>query len=74
MNQTVNANLAHCIQSASSIGGNTYYDICAGTTRWVPWGSADWLNAIGIGVLTSLLIAMLVGAVCLLWHIRKDLF
>ena len=73
MNQTVNANLAHCIQSASSIGGTTYYDICANTTRWVPWGSADWLGAVALGGLGLVVIALLAAVGCILFSLRKDI-
>ncbi len=72
MNQTISANIAKCIQSTHSIGGNTYYDICANTTRWVPWGSADWLNGAAVALLVAFMAAVLIGVVCLAWRMRKD--
>lgn len=59
MNQTINANLARCIQSTHSIGGDTYYDICANTSRWVPWGNADWISAIAATGLVLFMFAFL---------------
>ena len=40
--QTINANLAHCIQQASYIGHTAFYNVCSGTHTDVPWGSLDW--------------------------------
>ena len=64
MDQTINANLNQCIQSTNSIGGNWYYDVCHGTSHWVPWGSLDWLGAI---TLTLLGVALLLGGLGLIY-------
>lgn len=58
MEQTINANLNQCIQSTNSIGGNTFYNVCTGSTYWVPWGSLDWIGAISLTLLCALFVSM----------------
>ena len=61
MDQNVNANIAHCIQSVGHIGSTTFVNICNGATTTVPWGSVEWLGAIAIGLLCLFVAALLVG-------------
>lgn len=59
MTQSIDAQLSHCIQSANSIGGTTYYNICSHTTQWVPWGSADWAGALLLGAFSLVVFAVI---------------
>lgn len=59
---TLNQNATACIRSTANVGSTTYQNICDGTSSAVPWGSADWLEAVAVGGL-ALLGAVAISAI-----------
>lgn len=41
MDQTLNANVANCLQTANHFGFTRVHNVCSGTITDVPWGTAD---------------------------------
>lgn len=61
MDQTINANLAHCIQKAHDVGSTKIYNICTGAIQQIPWGSSDWLGFLGLCGLACGVLMLFVG-------------
>lgn len=62
MDQTINANLAKCIQQVDHFGYTTYHNICSGTYVDLAWGFGGWAAFAGIllvGVFFIILFAVL---------------
>lgn len=59
MEQTINLNAAHCIEKANSFGYITLTNICNGKITQVPWGSADWIVALGLCAVVACFISVM---------------
>ena len=57
----INQNVAMCIVKANNIGSTAVHNICNGTTQVVPWGSGDWVAALGLGGLLAICLLGLAG-------------
>jgi hypothetical protein len=58
VDQTINANMAKCIQSVSHLGYTSYHNICTGAVTDLSWGGPDWV----LGVLVTILFAIMIAA------------
>lgn len=56
---TINANVAHCLQSANYVGYTRVHNICTGAVTDVPWGNGDWIMACGHGGVLAVAILMI---------------
>ena len=66
----LNLNSADCIKKVSNIGSTIFTNICNGTHVIVPWGSSDWIQAIGI---TFMLGCVGVILIALMFFMHKDM-
>ena len=44
-----NINFAKCLKDSTDFGATHVHNVCTGTIQHVPWGSADWALAVGLG-------------------------
>lgn len=63
--------LESCLKTVNNIGNTIQMNICTGQSVSVPWGSSDWLLAIGVGVLVLICLGILViGFIALVKEFR----
>jgi len=59
--------IENCLKEVHHIGGTTFQNVCDGSSSYVAWGAADWIeNIAGTGILVAiaiLFIGMIVAAV-----------
>lgn len=52
---------SECLQHATYVGYERIHNVCAGTFTDVPWGSGDWVLAVGCaGIFTVVAVMLLV--------------
>lgn len=68
MEQTINANIAACMQSANHFGFTRVHNVCTGNIRDVPWGSIDWALGLGLTALLCMFVAFLVTIGVAMWR------
>lgn len=58
MDGTLNLNQAECLRDVVQLGFTQVHNVCAGTITNVPWGMADWLGAIAIALMMTILVGL----------------
>ena len=62
MDQTIHLQHADCLVRTYDFGETSVNNICTGVARIVPWGSMDYLAALGMIGFAIALLASIVGA------------
>lgn len=70
--QTINANLAQCIQKMTHVGFTRVHNVCSGSVTDVPWGLGDWVLIVGLGSLFALFLlamtAIIFSMAAMMWQ------
>ena len=68
--ETINANISHCLKSINHIGSSEVVNICNGVHTVVPWGTIEWML---FGFLTAFALMVLAFMVAFVIMVIGDI-